>query len=477
MKKRTKKSGIGLISLIAIVINSSIGAGIFGLISGIASSASPGAALIAWMICGIGILGLVLSINNLVLKKPKLNGIFVYAQEGFGPFAGFISGWGYWLSSWLSNIAFATMLMSATGFFFPVFGNGQNLPSVVAASILSWVLTVLVNRGIESASFINTFIAICKLIPIFIFITFSFILFKFNVFDSDFWSTFNSNISSGFHFGDVANQIRGCLMVIMWVFVGIEGASVMAKHAKSKRDVGLATVLGLSCLLAIYVLVSILPYGILSQAKLSQLRSPSMQYLFQRMVGKWGGTLIGLGVVISITGSWLSWTMIPAQTMSDMANEGLLPKIFGRTNKRNASTFALFSTECLFQLFLLTLLVTDKAYIFAYSLCTVATIVTYVFVAAYQIKFSLLDKELNNKRQFFYGIIAFVFQVNVIILAGIQYLLLCLIAYIPGIYCYVRARKEQGKYGFSSNEKKIATLIVFFGFVAIGLLALGFIKT
>ncbi|WP_257613098.1 amino acid permease, partial [Oenococcus oeni] len=166
----------------------------------------------------------------------------------------------------------------------------------------------------------------------------------------------------------------------MWVFVGIEGASVMAKHAKSKRDVGLATVLGLSCLLAIYVLVSILPYGILSQAKLSQLRSPSMQYLFQRMVGKWGGTLIGLGVVISITGSWLSWTMIPAQTMSDMANEGLLPKIFGRTNKRNASTFALFSTECLFQLFLLTLLVTDKAYIFAYSLCTVATIVTYVFV-------------------------------------------------------------------------------------------------
>ncbi|WP_143805021.1 amino acid permease, partial [Oenococcus oeni] len=112
----------------------------------------------------------------------------------------------------------------------------------------------------------------------------------------------------------------------------------------------LATVLGLSCLLAIYVLVSILPYGILSQAKLSQLRSPSMQYLFQRMVGKWGGTLIGLGVVISITGSWLSWTMIPAQTMSDMANEGLLPKIFGRTNKRNASTFALFSTECLFQL-------------------------------------------------------------------------------------------------------------------------------
>ncbi|WP_257613646.1 amino acid permease, partial [Oenococcus oeni] len=167
----------------------------------------------------------------------------------------------------------------------------------------------------ESASFINTFIAICKLIPIFIFITFSFILFKFNVFDSDFWSTFNSNISSGFHFGDVANQIRGCLMVIMWVFVGIEGASVMAKHAKSKRDVGLATVLGLSCLLAIYVLVSILPYGILSQAKLSQLRSPSMQYLFQRMVGKWGGTLIGLGVVISITGSWLSWTMIPAQTM------------------------------------------------------------------------------------------------------------------------------------------------------------------
>ena len=77
-----------------------------------------------------------LSFNNLLLKKPELNGIFSYAEEGFGKFGGFISGWGYWLSAWLGNVAFATMLMSTLSYFFPIFGNGQNIASIIGASIL-----------------------------------------------------------------------------------------------------------------------------------------------------------------------------------------------------------------------------------------------------------------------------------------------------------------------------------------------------
>ncbi len=57
--------------------------------------------LIAWVIVGFGILMLALSLNNLLMKEPELEGIFSYAEKGFGPFAGFISGWGYWLSAWL----------------------------------------------------------------------------------------------------------------------------------------------------------------------------------------------------------------------------------------------------------------------------------------------------------------------------------------------------------------------------------------
>lgn len=63
----------------------------------------PGAVLIAWLIVGVGFLALAFSLNNLTEKRSDLHGIFSYADAGWGPLAGFISGWGYWLSAWLGQ--------------------------------------------------------------------------------------------------------------------------------------------------------------------------------------------------------------------------------------------------------------------------------------------------------------------------------------------------------------------------------------
>ena len=80
------------------------------------------------------------SLTNLSQKRPDLDsGIFSYAAAAFGPLGEFISGWAYWLSAWLGNIAFATIMMSALGTFFPsLFANGQNLFSskMVSAILL-----------------------------------------------------------------------------------------------------------------------------------------------------------------------------------------------------------------------------------------------------------------------------------------------------------------------------------------------------
>ncbi len=104
MQESQQKKGIGLTALVAMVVTSSIGAGVFALTSDLAIAASPGPVLLAWVIVGFGILMLSLSLNNLILKRPDLEGIFAYAEEGFGQYAGFISGWGYWLSAWLGNV-------------------------------------------------------------------------------------------------------------------------------------------------------------------------------------------------------------------------------------------------------------------------------------------------------------------------------------------------------------------------------------
>lgn len=216
-----KSTGISKWGLVALVVSSSIGSGVFGITSDLASSAAPGPAILSWIIVGIGILALVLSLNHLGEKRPDLDGgIFGYAEASFGKLGGFISGWGYWLSAWLGNVAFATMLMSAMGEFFPIFKGGQNVPSILFASIFIWGLTLLVNNGVEGASVINTIVTICKLVPLFLFLIFVFIAFKVNIFTADFWGNVSDNLVNGTgQQGTIWLQIKGCLMVMMWVFV------------------------------------------------------------------------------------------------------------------------------------------------------------------------------------------------------------------------------------------------------------------
>lgn len=466
---QTKK--IGLLPLTALVISSSIGGGIFGIPSDLASGAAPGPALIAWTIVGFGILMLSLCFNNLMKKRPDLEGIFSYAEEGFGKFGGFISGWGYWLSAWLGNVAFATMIMSAFGYFFPIFKGGQNVPSIIAASMIMWGLTYIVNRGVESATILNTIITICKLIPLFVFIIIGIFAFKFDIFTANFWGHVTANIDNG----SIFNQVKNCMMVMMWVFVGIEGASILSARAKKKSDAGKATVLGLIGLLVIYVLASIIPYGLMSQSDIAALDQPSIGFIFEKVVGPWGAALINLGLIISLLGCWLSWTMLPGETTLLMSKRELLPKVFGKTNKANAPTFSLVVTAALIQVFVFTFLFTEKAYNFAYSLCTAAILICYLFVALYQVKLSYQNRSQKGEiGQLIIGICALVFQVWAILSSGLSYTLLCFMAYIPGIFFFIKARKEHGATkALSKNEWVAAAVITVGAIAAVFLIATG----
>lgn len=59
--------------------------------------------------------------------------------------------------------------------------------------------------------------------------------------------------------------MKGTLMTLIWVFIGIEGASVMAHRAKSRSEAEQASVISFILLVIIYVLISILPYGALTR--------------------------------------------------------------------------------------------------------------------------------------------------------------------------------------------------------------------
>src|SRR5699024_10976044 len=114
-------------------------------------------------------------------------------------------------SAWLGNIAFATMLMSSIGTSFPTFKGGQNLPSIIIAIIFCWLLTILVNNGVEIASFVNMIGTICKVLPLVIFIIMMVVCFKAGMFTADFLGRVANNATRGTTTGSVWEQMKGIL--------------------------------------------------------------------------------------------------------------------------------------------------------------------------------------------------------------------------------------------------------------------------
>lgn len=450
---------VGLMSLTMLVIGSLVGGGIFNLMKDMSSAAALVPMLIAWGITALGMGTFVLCFQNLSDKRPDLTaGIFSYAKEGFGNFMGFNSAWGYWLSAWLGNVAYAGLLFSSLSYFFSVFGDGNNIWSIIGASIVLWSVHFLILRGVSTAAFINTLVTIAKLVPLVIFIVAAIVAFKFDIFSIDLFGT----TSGGFEFSEIFDQVNATMTTAVWVFIGIEGAVVFSSRAKNREDIGKASVLALLTMVALYVLISVVSLGVMSRAEIIELKTPAMAYVLEKAVGPWGAVLVNGGVVLAVVGAILAWTLFAAELPYQAAKEGAFPKFFAKENKNQAPVNSLLVTNICVQLFLITFLFTKSAYNFGFALASSAILLPYAFTAFYQLKHSLQSPANTPKRGFniFVGTVASVYSIYLIYAGGWDYLLLTMIAYALGVLVYAKVRKENNQPLFVGTEK-IAAAVIF----------------
>ncbi|AFW92433.1 arginine/ornithine antiporter [Lactococcus cremoris subsp. cremoris UC509.9] len=479
--KKTK--GISLFALLAIIISGAIGGGVFNLANDLARGSTPGGVVISWLFIGFGILMLVLSFNRLITIKPDLSGVSDYARAGFGDFVGFLSGWGYWISAWTGTIGFAVLMMTSADYFFPgKFANSNGsltILSVIIVSIISWILMLLVDRGVETAAAVNAIVMIAKLIPLVVFSITGIILFKANIFTQHFWQTFTTNFAADGSVKDfvwhamtasgLLSQIKGSLLVMVWVFVGIEGAAMMGNRAKKKSDTAKATVIGLAVLLVIYVLLSLLPYGYMDQASLANVKAPGLVYILNEMVGGWGGSLMAVGLMISLLGAWLSWTMLPVEATQQLAEQKLLPSWFGKLNKYHAPSNSLLITQLMIQIFIIITYFVANAYNVFIYMATAVIMICYALVGAYLFKIGLKEASVKN---ILIGFFTFAFQALALYLSGWQYVWLAMILYTIGFLLFIGAKKESHQ-SISVKEWLGMIVVTVLGVLAIVVLICG----
>ncbi|NDV12049.1 arginine-ornithine antiporter [Crenobacter caeni] len=456
-------SKLKLGALTALVVGSMIGGGIFSLPQNMAAGAGAGAILIGWVITFIGMICLAFAFQQLANRKPEVTGgVYGYARAAFGNYIGFNSAWGYWISAWIGNVAYFVVMFSALSFWIPAFGEGNTGAAIITASILLWVLHFLVLRGVHGAAMINTITTIAKLVPLALFIVILVFAFKIDTFNIDFWGTAE--------LGSVVDQVKSTMLVTVWVFIGIEGASMFSGRAQNMADVGKATVIGFLLTIALLIAVSVLSLGVLSQPELAALKNPSTAYVLEAAVGSWGANLMNAGLVISVGGALLAWTLLSGETPYLAAQDGMMPKVFGQLNANGSPAASLWLTNGLIQLFLVITYFNGSVYLSLVYLATSMILLPYLFCALYSLMVAQKREGYqageSTAKDVAVGVIASIYGVWLVYAAGLQYLLLSMVLYAPGLLFYVWARKERGEKPFTGAEAIIAAVIVVLGIYA-----------
>ncbi len=491
MKNAPDKLGITL--LVALVVGSTLGSGIFGLPQNMAASAGAGAVLLGWAISGLGMLMLALVYQMLAVRKPELdNGVYAYAQALAGPYVGFNSAWGYWVSAWIGNVGYLIAAFGAVGYFFPAFGEGNTVAAIIGASIVLWLVHAAVLRGIQGAAVLNGVVTVAKVAPLLLFIVLVAYAFQMDTFTLNFWGTPE--------LGSVLSQVKSTMLVTVWVFIGIEGASVYSARAQNRKDVGTATVIGFLLCLILLMAVSLLSMGILAQPELAALKNPSMAPVLEKVVGTWGAWLIYGGLIISVGGGFLAWTLLAAESLFTPASHGVMPQWLTRQNRFGVPANALWLTSGMIQLFLLVTLVSKASYLALISLSTAMILVPYLFSAAYGTlvawrahneepgarapeRFAQVkgggrrpeDTEQNALAPWLLAAcaLATVYCIWLLYAAGPKYLLLSALLYAPGALLYIVAKRERHEKTFNTAEAGFAIALLLIAAYAGFMLATG----
>lgn len=438
MASNDNNNRLGLVGLAALVFGMMVGSGIFNIPQNMAAGAGLGAVLIGWTVTALGMLMLVNTFKILSDRHPELNeGIYQYAEKGFGRFTGFNVAWGYWLCACFANVAYAVMLSDTFGAFFPAL-LGHGAPMVVFSSALIWGMYLLISTGYHASSVIVTVTSIVKFSVIALIIILLALNMKYGTLTSDIWGTAEG-------IGGLARQVKSTMLVTLWCFIGIEGAVVMSGRARSHKDVGKAGVLGFFAAWILYVLVSVFCYGIMSRAQLAGLDDPSVAYALRAVCGEWAYWLVIVAVIISIAGVWFAWTIVTAEVPFSAANHGIFPEwLKGRYNAPSIQR-GLFTSCAIMQAFLLLVALAEDVYLYALQITGLMILPAYLFSGLFLVKSARQDYRCHlmathPKRHYAYamtvGVCCTVFCLWMLYAAGYSLLLQALCFYIAGLPLY-----------------------------------------
>jgi amino acid transporter len=357
------KRSLTSFDLTAIVVGSIVGADIY-----IASSLTAGmlgpAALLVWVAAGAAATVIALVFAYCSYYVPRVGGPFAFVSAAFDDFFGFLTGWSIWIAEVLSlpvfAIAFVQYLQYFTG---PLTTPEQIL--IKAAFII--ILTTINIFGVKAAGRVNDILTVVKLLPLILLILVGIVFIVMH--PSTFLANYTPFAPLGF------NAFGTALVLIFWAYVGFEmGTFPSAEVINPRKTVPRAIITGMIIVMVFYLSTNFIVYSILPWQQLGATPTPLILAISMTVVGGAGVIIMGVGALLSVSGSNESGTLGTARLSYAMAIDGLFPKIFAATHKKYQTPYGALIIQG----------------VIAFSLATLTTLTNLIAFSVFNLAFAFL---------------------------------------------------------------------------------------
>ncbi len=329
IKDQQKARALGLTSATGLVIGSIIGTGVFTM-----PAVMAGAGMSSLLVLGVIAMGamlLALLFGQLTKRVPNSDGgLYAYARHEFGDFAGYLTGWCYWIQAWAGNAAIVASWVFYVDALFGI--NPSGIQNWGIALVGLWLPAALNLAGIKQMAWFQNVTVVLKFLPLlFVGVVGWFFVSRGN------FGAFNA---SG---GSLYGAIGIAAGVALFSFIGVEVAAITAKRVKDpRRNVGRASLLGTGASAIVYLLVAAAVMGLVPHHELVNNGAPFVPAFGAIFTGgAWAGKLVAALAVVSGIGALNGWTLVTTEVARAQANDGLFPRQFAWTDSKDNAWFGI----------------------------------------------------------------------------------------------------------------------------------------
>ncbi len=439
-KDKQNEGVLGLTSATGLVIGTVIGAGVFTMPAVLASAGTVSLAVLA--VIAVGAMVLAVLFGQLTRRVPNSDGgLYAYARHEFGDFAGYLTGWCYWVQAWAGNAAIVATWVFYVDALFGINPSGLGNWGIALAGL--WVPAAVNLAGIRQTAWLQNLTVVLKYLPL----LFVGVVGWFFVHVANF-GAFNA---SG---GSLYSAVGIAAGVALFSFIGVETAAITAKRVKDpRRNVGRASLLGTGAAAVVYLAVSAAVMGLIGHHALVNNGAPFVNALDAIFPGaSWAGKLVAALAATSGFGALIGWTLVTAEVSRAPAADGLFPRPFAWTDRNGTAWFGIVVAAALPSLLLLWRYTASSGLtVFTYlvDLTVVTVAIPYLFSACAQLTYLVARRRPVQgwllARDLSVAAAAALFSLWVTFAAGYSAVYQAMVVVLAGIilYAFIQAHRER----------------------------------